>query len=335
MNSDPRTRPVTMADVAERAGVSRALVSIVFRGVPGASSANRERVRRAADELAYRPDEHARLLRSTRSHTIGVVFDLHQEFHAQLVESLYEAVHITEYDLALGAVAPTRTERPAIQSLIDYRCEALILIGSFLPRRDIDELAARIPVVAMTRALRSSVVDAVRTDDVAGGRLAVEHLIALGHRRIAHVHGHRAPGAAERRKGYRDAMRAANLDSEIRLVQGGLTVPDGERAAEEILRGRRPTAVFAFNDHCAAGLQGTVRERGVHLPEQLSIIGYDDSHIARFSSIALTTIGQDAALLAHRALDRATAWADRTADHATEIVVAPQLVVRRSTTPAA
>jgi DNA-binding LacI/PurR family transcriptional regulator len=327
--------PVTMSDVAKRAGVSRALVSIVFRGVPGASPANRDRVMRAAEELSYRRDEHARLLRSSRSRTIGVVFGLRHEFHAQLVESLYRAADTADYDLALGAVSPARGEQRAVQSLIDHRCEALILIGSLLPRQDIEELAARRPVVTMARALRSPAVDVVRTDDVAGARLAVEHLIGLGHRRIVHVHGDRSPGAAERRKGYNHAMRAAKLESEMRLIKGGLTEEDGERAAEQILSEDPPTAVLAFNDHCAAGLQATARKRGVQVPELLSIVGYDDSHIAGLSSVALTTVGQDARALAHHAVDRAAAWADRTIDQATEIVIPPHLVQRHSAAPLA
>ena len=108
MRSLKRPSVVTMADVAERAGVSRALVSIVFRDVPGASAATRERVMQAAEELSYRPDQRARLLGSNRSRTVGVTFGLHQEFHAEIVEGLYRAVEGTGYDLVLGAVAPSR-----------------------------------------------------------------------------------------------------------------------------------------------------------------------------------------------------------------------------------
>ena len=102
MRSDKRPPTVTMADVAERAGVSRALVSIVFRDVPGASPATRERVMLAAEELGYRPDPRARLLGSNRSRTVGVTFGLHHEFHAEVVEGLYGAVEGSGYDLALG-----------------------------------------------------------------------------------------------------------------------------------------------------------------------------------------------------------------------------------------
>jgi DNA-binding LacI/PurR family transcriptional regulator len=131
----------------------------------------------AAEELGYRPDQRARLLGRNRSRTIGVVFGLHHEFNAEMVEHLYQAMYDTGFELALGAVVPTRGERAAIQSLIDYRCEALILVGPFLPGRAIEELTDLLPVVVVARAMRSRLVDVVRTDDVDGARLAVEHLV--------------------------------------------------------------------------------------------------------------------------------------------------------------
>lgn len=331
--SHQRPHSVTMADVAARAGVSRALVSIVFRGVPGASPATRQRVMQAAEELAYRPDQRARLLGSNRSRTIGIVFGLHHEFHAEVVEALYRSVETTDYDLALGATAPTRDERRAVQALLGYRCEALILIGPRLPRAAILALAERLPVIVVARALHGGPVDVVRTDDVTGGRIAVEHLAGLGHTSITHVDGRRAPGAAERRRGYHAAMRELGLIPV--LVAGGLTENDGEEAAARLLTATPPTAVTAFNDHCAAGLMAAARGRGVHVPTALSVVGYDDSHIASLSSVALTTIRQDTTTLAASALDLAVTRAERSSDSPspTEVVVPPRLVLRHTTAP--
>jgi DNA-binding LacI/PurR family transcriptional regulator len=327
MGSDERA--VTMADVAARAGVSRALVSIVFRGVPGASDQNRELVMRAAEELGYRPDRRASLLGSSRSRTIGVVFGLHHEFHTELVERLYQAVGATGFDLALGATAPTRDERTAVQSLLEFRCEALVLIGPAMPRRHLEELAQQVPVVVVARELRAPSFDVVRTDDVHGARLAVEHLVELGHRAIVHVDGQRAPGAAQRRRGYRDAMAAAGLARQARIVPGGLSDEDGERAAAALTSGRaRPTAVVAFNDHCAAGLLASVRQRSIVVPGGLSVVGYDDSHIAGLSTIGLTTVAQDSQALAAASLDLAVRRTDDPTAAPEEIVVPPHLVVR-------
>jgi DNA-binding LacI/PurR family transcriptional regulator len=331
MKSDKRASTITMADVAHRAGVSRALVSIVFRGVPGASPATRERVLRAAEELAYRPDQRARLLGRNRTRMVGVVFGLHHEFHAELVEYLYRAIDGSGYDLALGAAAPTRSERRAVQSLLDYRCETLILLGPTLSRQAIHELSERLPVVVVARALRSRAVDVVRTDDVAGASLAVEHLASLGHESIVHAHGQHAPGAAERRRGYRAAMRDLGLELHTRLVPGGLTEEDGEQAALHLFAHTLPTALTAFNDHCAAGLLATIRARGVQVPRELSLVGYDDSHVASLSSVALTTIAQDAPTLAHAALGLALRRAEDQNLEPSQVVVAPRLVIRRTT----
>ena len=333
MKSEKRPHSVTMSDVAERAGVSRALVSIVFRGVPGAGPATRQRVMQAADDLGYRPDQRARLLGSNRSRTIGVVFGLHHEFHAEVVEALYRSVQATGYDLALGATAPTRDERQAVQSLLDFRCEALILLGPTLPRTAIEELAERLPVIVVARALPRTSVDVVRTDDYTGARIAVEHLTDLGHTSITHVDGRRAPGAAERRRGYRTAMRELGLVDEMEVVVGGLTENDGERAAAQLLTAAPPTAVTAFNDHCAAGLMAAARARGVQVPGALSVVGYDNSHIAGLTSVALTTIAQDAPTLASSALDLALARAESSSERLSpsEIVVPPRLVARHTT----
>jgi DNA-binding LacI/PurR family transcriptional regulator len=123
-------------------------------------------------------------------------------------------------------------------------------------------------------------------------------------------------------------MHAAGLDSHVHLVHGGLTEENGERAAALLLGGAAPTAVTAFNDRCAAGLMATARAQGATVPGSLSVVGYDNSHIANLSSVALTTIAQDAPKLATSALDLALAHIERGSDKASEVVVPPRLVVR-------
>src|SRR3954467_2363837 len=127
--SGPSGRRLTLADVAARAGVSVPLVSIVMRDAPGASAATRERGRRIAEELGYRPDSRARLLRSARSRLIGVVFAVQQAFHGELVSGLYPAADAAAYEPALGPAPPGRDARRAVGSLLQDRCEALILLG--------------------------------------------------------------------------------------------------------------------------------------------------------------------------------------------------------------
>ncbi len=329
-------RRTTLADVAARAGVSTALVSIVMREAPGASAATRERVRAIADELGYRPDSRARLLRRSRSRLLGVVFGVQHAFHGDLVDGLYAAADRVGYELALSAVTPGRDEERAVGSLLQDRCEALVLLGPQAPAAYLATLAARLPVVVVARAVRNRAVDVVRTDDAAGLEQAVDHLVELGHRRIAHVDGGRAPGAAERRRGYTDALHRHGLGSNALMVPGGLTEDDGAAAARALLEltsSHMPTAVTVFNDRCATGVLDVLRGAGVAVPSDMSVVGFDDSRLARLSHVDLTTIAQDAATMTELAVARAVARLDGTAVGEREQVVAPRLVVRGTTAP--
>jgi DNA-binding LacI/PurR family transcriptional regulator len=332
----PDRRP-TLADVAVRAGVSTALVSIVMREAPGASAATRARVLAVADELGYRPDSRARLLRSSRSRLLGVVFGVQHAFHGDLLDGLYTVADRLAYELALSAVTPGRDEQRAVGSLLQDRCEALVLLGPQAPTADLAGLAARLPVVVVARPVRHRAVDVVRTDDAAGLGQAVDHLVDLGHARIAHVDGGRAPGAAERRRGYTGALHRHGLDRHALIVPGGLTEDDGADAARALLDlpvARRPTAVTVFNDRCATGVLDVLRGAGVAVPGAVSVVGFDDSRLARLSHVDLTTIAQDAATLTELAVTRAVARLEGTAAGGErEQVVAPRLVVRSTTAP--
>jgi DNA-binding LacI/PurR family transcriptional regulator len=217
-----------------------------------------------------------------------------------------------------------------VASLLQDRCEALVLLGPRLPAAALVELAARMPTAVVARAVRSRFVDVVRTDDAAGLRAAVDHLVHLGHARIAHVDGGRAPGAAERRRGYRQALQRHGLAGGALVVHGGLTEDDGAAAARVLLRATpRPTAVTVFNDRCATGVLDVLRREGLSVPEDMSVVGFDDSSLARLSHVALTTVAQDAGRITALAVARTVARLDGEASPADrEQVVAPRLVVR-------
>ncbi|OFJ51641.1 LacI family DNA-binding transcriptional regulator [Mycolicibacterium grossiae] len=325
----------TLEDVARRAGVSRALVSIVMRDAPGAGAATRERVRAAAADLGYRPDPRARRLRQLRTRVIGVTFAAGQEFHADLVDGIYEAADGLGYDVVLSGVTPHHDERRALGTLVDDRCEGIVALGPDLPAGDLAGLDARVPAVVVARRVRG--VDAVRSDDAAGAALAVRHLLDLGHRRIVHLDGGRAPGAAERRRGYRAAMRAAGAAPA--LLDGGLTERAGAAAAATLLGAAEPlpTAVFAFNDRCALGALDVFIRAGIAVPQRVSVLGFDDSPLARLAHVDLTTIRQEAAELARAAVVRLVERLDGAASAPVpvDVVIPPALVVRSTTAPAA
>jgi DNA-binding LacI/PurR family transcriptional regulator len=260
---------------------------------------------------------------------LGVTFDVRQPFHGDLVEALYTAAESAGYEVALSAVAPTRDEPRAIQSLLDYRCETLILLGPTLPAAALASLATDQPVIVVGRKVRAAGVDVVRTDDSAGARLATEHLLSLGHTSIAHVDGGKSAGATERRAGYRATMRRAGLTPLV--IPSGPTEDDGSLAAKLLLDTHpTATAVFTFNDRSAVGFLDTIRQSSVEIPRDLSVIGYDNTTIAAVSHINLTTIAQDAHALAHHTITRAT-----TPTPTTETTITPHLHPRTTTAPPA
>jgi DNA-binding LacI/PurR family transcriptional regulator len=332
MPPPPGGKRPTLADVAARAGVSTALVSIAMRGATGVSAATREHIVTVAQEIGYRPDTRARLLRSRRSRLLGLQFGLQHPFHADLVEALYAVAEPAGYQLALSAVAPGRSEQRASEALLADRCEALILLGPQAPAAQLARLAAQLPVICIARRLPPSTpgVEVVRTADDDGASLAVDHLVALGHREIVHIDGGRAPGAADRRRGYRTAMRRHGLSA--RVLPGGLSEEDGAAAAGALLTSLpRPTAVLAFNDQCATGVLDVFLRAGVTVPGQISVVGFDDSHLARLAHINLTSVGQDIPRLADLAVVRALARLDGQHAPGPETVIAPHLVVRGTT----
>jgi DNA-binding LacI/PurR family transcriptional regulator len=322
-------RRPTLEDVAARAGVSRALVSIVMRNAPGASEQTRERVRRAADDIGYRPDPRARRLRQHRTKLLGLTFTAGQDFHADLVDGVYVAAEELGYDVVLSGVTAHRDERRAIRTLMDDRCEGLLLVGSDLASRELLDLASRVPVVVVARRVRG--VDAVRSDDVAGAAMGTDHLIGLGHRRIVYLDGGRAPGAAERRRGYQRSASAGGLSAS--MSPGGLTEREGATAATAMLAsGNLPTAVFAFNDRCALGVQDVLIRHGIAVPQQVSVLGFDDIPMAGLAHVSLTTIRQDSAGLARAAVERVVTRLDDADDGETvDVVRDPTLILRGST----
>jgi DNA-binding LacI/PurR family transcriptional regulator len=329
------TAPPTMADVAEAAGVSKALVSIVFRGAVGASEATRTRVFQAAEQLGYRTNRTASLLKLHRTRHLGVTMHVRSAFHAELVEGIQEAADREGYQIVLGTISANHDERRAVETLLEFRCESLILLGSELSKPMLDDLARSVPVVLVGRRAGIDTVDVVRAADDKGLGLVVDHLVGLGHNDIAHIDGGRHTISADRRRGYRAAMRRSNEARHIRILAGGTAEVDGRRAAEELLRGDQlPTAVTTFNDHCAVGLIDRFVRAGVAVPEAISVAGYDNAPIAQYAAIDLTTVSQEAPIQAQWAVRAAVERLEGARHDTRESVLQPRLIVRGSTGPA-
>ena len=324
----------TMEDVASRAGVSRALVSIVFRQVPGASESTRLRVLAAAQDLGYQPDRRASRLGRSRTHMLGVVFSLGHDFHAEVVDGIYAAASSQGYEVVLNAVSPRRSEQDAVRAVLAERCEAAVLVGSQLASRAIAELAGRLPTVSVLRQPRVPAVDVVRTDEAAGMEELVDHLHGLGHERILHLDAGSEPGAAPRRRGYLSAMDKWGHEAES--LPGGVSEESGANAADQILERsamRRPTAVAAFNDRCALGLLHALNRRGVQVPEEMSVAGFDDIAAAGYAHVGLTTVQQDTDRLGQLAVDRLRHRLEEGTAPSRAAVVPAALMVRETTAP--
>ena len=325
-----RQRRVTLTDVARHAEVSRALVSIVMRDVPGASTATRARVWASAQELGYRPDLRARALAGQKSRLIGVMFGVGVgEFHFELLDGLYDAADAYGHTLLLSALTSGRDERRAAQALNDFQFDALIMLTQTAE----PILAGTVPVVAVGWHADHPGVDVVRTSDDHGLALAVDHLVRLGHRRISHLDGGPTIIGGSRRHAYLAAMAAHGLAAESHVVEAGQSHLDGYRAARALLDEGRdlPTAIVAYNDDVATAAMGVLAHEGLRVPEEISMIGFDDSRAAAAPTVSLTTVTQDTGAMAMAAVARAVARIEGHEVENREIVLQPELKVRKST----
>jgi DNA-binding LacI/PurR family transcriptional regulator len=328
-------REPTMADIAAHLGVSRQLVSIVLREMPGASNQTRQRVMQAAKELGYSPHIGARTLRQYRSRQIGVAFAPAHAGEPDIVEAIYPATTEHGYRAVLSAQTGTRSMETAVEELLGYRCAAIILIGPELDDAEMRTLAKRVkvPVVVVNSGVRNTAYDVVRSAGDTGIGLAVQHLVELGHRQIAYVHTASMPPAALRLQGYRRAVADADLKLDILSVPGpDYTEESGTTAGRELL-GRRelPTAVVAGNDQQAIGLLQVFSRAGITIPGDISLTGYDDSRVARLSSVDLTTARQDPQQMGQAAVLAAVRRIDQPDRRPALSIVEPTLVVRSST----
>ncbi|NUS14822.1 MAG: LacI family DNA-binding transcriptional regulator [Streptomyces sp.] len=332
---------MTIVDVARHARVSTTAVSKVLRNAYGASPEMRAKVRRAIDELGYRPLAAARGLRG-QTYTIGVMLpDIRNPFFPEIVDGVTGRLADTDYQVFLGpgGCNDERTEARVTEAMIDRGMDGIILIAPVSSRARLEHVASAVPTVVVGRHGHSPVYDTVTDDDMAGASLVVDHLVGLGHRRIAHIEHHETDPTriaempnAQRADGYRRAMRAHGLADEIDIVSTTYTQQGGYEGARQLLaRPRQPTAVFAGADIVAMGALEALSDAGLSVPGDISVAGYDNTTFASFSPISLTSVdqagheigGNAVRLLLERIADRAKT--------SVQIKLSPTLVARRTT----
>ena len=324
----------TIIDVAERAGVSKSLVSLVMRGADNVSDERRAAVLAAAEELGYRPNAVARSLVQRRTFVLGgLVSNFLNPFFAEVIEGIEHAAVAADYRALFmtGSRDPDR-ELLALDTLLQLRTDGLLLASPRFDDAELDRIPQGLPAVVIGREAASDAVDTVTNDDRAGAALVVDHLVDLGHRRIAHVVGDSEPGGRERAAGFVDAMTAHDLEPVT--VDGGFTEAAGVRAATALLElDELPTAIFAANDVAAMGVMQVVEEAGLRVPDDVSLVGYDNVRFTRLNHIDLTTVDQPRRELGRLAVDLLLERIDGSRTEPRHVTVEPHLVTRTTTAP--
>lgn len=281
-----------MEDIAREAGVSRAPVSLVMRESPKVSPERRRAVLESAAALGYSPNRLASRLASRRTRTFGVLLlDLHNPVFADVYDGIAEGVAGTGNHLmvAVGSADPA-AETEAIRSFVDLRADAVLLAGYTGTPEQLAAVLRGTPAVVITREVPVDGVDCVLSDDLRGGELAVEHLHELGHRRIAHLDKPEWLPYPSRRQGYLNAVRRFGL--EPILLEGDMSERGGFRAMNEYLDAGAPvpSAIMAYNDVSALGVLDSLVSRGLRVPDDVSVIGYDNTELAASPLLGLTSV---------------------------------------------
>jgi LacI family transcriptional regulator len=328
---------ITIREVAERAGVSTSTVSHVINETRYVSADVQARVRLAMAELGYQPNALARSLRVKRSNTLGMIVpEIAGPFFAEIVRAVEQVAFDRGYSLFLcNSDGDLEKERLFTNGLVEKQVDGLVFVAVGASVELVERLLARdVPVVVIDRELPGVDVDVVLADNLAGGKAAAEHLAALGHRRIACITGPSVLTlSAQRVIGYRELLAERELPYEERLVvRGRFDYASGHAAAKALLAlPEPPTAVFACNDLMAIGAMAAAYAAGLRVPDDLSIIGFDNVPQAPYTNPPLTTIAQPIAAFGQAAIQMLLERIGDKGLAARRQVLSTQLVVRAST----
>ena len=334
MTAEPAPRRPVMADVARLAGVSHQTVSRVINGSASIRPSTRERVQRAIADLGYHPNTAARALVTRRSKIIGIIGSNTALYGPASIQfSIQDAARAAGYFTSLVTLdAVTHDElRGALDYLSRQSVEAIIMI---VTQQDalavVRSEATAIPLIVVEGELSGRGLS-VGVDQTAGARLATQHLVDLGHRDIVHVSGPLTwTEARARRAGYVEVMRAAGLAVRADF-EGDWTPARGYVIGRELVTRNDFSAVFTANDQMAIGVLHAFAQAGIAVPDDVSLVGFDDVPEAAYLNPALTTVRQDFHTVGRRAIELLTAVVDGTSD--TTPLLAPELIVRDSTRP--
>ncbi len=292
------TTKITSIDVARRAGVSQSAVSRVF--TPGASASDKttEKVRKAAQDLGYRPNVLARAMVSGKSGIIGlVVAYLNNQFYPEALEKLSNALHKQGYHVLIFLASQTADDvDKVVEEILDYQVDGIVAASVALSSELSSRCrAANVPMVLFNRAQDDKRMSTVTSDNIAGGRKVAEFLLAGGHRKIGYIAGWEgASTQRDREAGFVQVLGAAGITLHAREA-GNFQTDQAQEAARRMFAADPPDAVFVANDHMAMAVMDTLRfELGLNVPGDVSVVGYDDVTIASWPAYNLTTVRQPA-----------------------------------------
>lgn len=329
---------VSLKDVAAHAGVSVKTVSNVVNDRRYVTPAMRERVQRSIDELGYRPNLTARHLRKGRTGMIALaVPELGNPYFAELAAAVIDAAAEHDYIVLLDHTGGLREQEVLVSQGFRARViDGLILSPIELEAEDLRDRSEHVPLVLLGERDYDLPYDHIAVDNVAAARTAVRHLIDLGRREIAFIGARRGRSrpARLRVQGWREELTAAGLPADDGLIAGtdGWGHADGAEAMARILdSGRRPDAVFAYNDLVAIGAMRVLHERGLRVPEEVAVVGFDDVIEGRFGAVTLTSVSPDKEAIARLAVDSVLARLDGRAPEPRRVRADYRLVEREST----
>ncbi|MFD7733986.1 LacI family DNA-binding transcriptional regulator [Kitasatospora phosalacinea] len=332
----PEARQPVMADVAKLAGVSHQTVSRVLNDAPHVRPGTRERVLAAIRELDYRPNSAARALVTRRSQTLGVVsFESTLYGPASMLDGIERAARSAGYFVSVASLRSldTRSVQEAVDRLRDQGVEGIVVVAPQTSAVSaVAKVSSSVPVVAVGSGTRSS-IPTVTVDNRSGAEAATRQLLDLGHRTVHHLAG---PAgwleSQDRQEGWRRALETAGAPAPAVAV-GDWSARSGYEAGQRIARLADVTAVFCANDHMALGLLRALHETGRPVPDDISVVGFDDIPEAAYFIPPLTTVRQDFGELGRRALELLVAELGGTDHPITRVQIAPETVLRRSAAP--
>jgi len=302
---EPRGRGgrVTIRTVAEHAGRSISTVSAALNGSDGVAEKTREEILRIAAELGYQADPRAQFLRRSHTGLIGASFAIGQAYQGLIVDGLFQAASTLGHALVLATSTPHRGVADGLRSLLLERCEGIILIDPDISMDALAHIVDRTPAVLIGSSTELSDVDEIHSRDDVGIQLLVDHLIGTGRRRITHVDGGAETAARRRVERFGQAMEQRGLADSAQVVPGGGDEDSGARAVQHLIEsGELPEALLCFNDHCAVGALMELRRQGVRVPQDVAVTGYDGIPVTAATAFSLTTVRQNAGLIAEVAV---------------------------------